>query len=418
MSTPYSRSYKRSNSTISQVCDHGFYSRSSVAELPSEAPLLARLRYRQDLRASMVGEQGSDTHAYNSSKRLTMPRRYTRTTGIDNNSPDSLLTKLRRLQDLRASIVEQDQCDTEPCNDASRVATPKNYSRSSEVGEKPPHSLLTKLRHRQEQRASMAERTENTPPPNNVSRPPLIATKSYTCDKNVLYNSNSSLLGRLRHRQEERASKAVEQWETQQYNMDTPYSAAVSSWLYEKSIFNNSPPPVPSHGISDAWFGLPYAQMYISKTGTDGYFTSNIRRAGRVQFPTLEMSGVKISDLLRILGRSADDRHATNLSSVFGGNPVQCYNQQKLLLPQQPKSESLEDPRPRSPYLFSVDSEPPSTAATEASHSQVVSPSPGGAVEQCRIVHISSVAELQPDKPQLVNVDSVGENYTIKPSFA
>ncbi|KAJ2082891.1 hypothetical protein H4R24_001221 [Coemansia sp. RSA 988] len=400
---------------MSRMSSHSFYSQPSVAELPSEAPLLARLRYRQDLRASMIEGQESSAHPYNSSRQFTMSSSYTRTTKIGSSSPDSLLTKLRHLQGLRASMVEQEQSDVTACNASPQIRTPKNYSRSSEIDTAPPHSLLRKLRHRQEQRASMAEQTENAPQPNRSCRPPLIATKSYSCDRNSLYNSQSSLLGRLRYRQEVRASKVVQQWEAQ-HNMDSSYSATISAWLYEKSIFDNTPPPVPSRGISDAWFGLPYAQMYISKTGIDGYFTSHIRRAGRVQFPTLEVSEVRISDLLRILARSADDRHATNPPIESGGDPVQFYNQ-LLLLSQQSKSESSESPRPRSPYLFSVDIEPPLTAATKTSHLQAMSPGDGSQIEQCRIVNVNSLAEMQPDKPQLVNIDCVGDSYIIKPGF-
>ncbi|KAJ2613178.1 hypothetical protein H4S08_002355 [Coemansia sp. RSA 1365] len=361
----------------------------------------------------MVEEQESGFHSCSSLQRSITPKSYSRTAGLDYSSPDSLLTKLRRLQDFRASIVEQEYDGFEPSNVTPQVATSKNYSRSSKIGDELPHSLLTKLRRRQEQRASMAEQIEKTPQSNNSHRPPLIPTKSYSCDRNVLDNLHNSLLGRLRHRQELRASKVVQSWETQ--NLDTSYSAEVGDWDYEKSIFSNTPPPVPSHGISDAWFGLPYAQMYISRSGVDGYFTSHTRRAGRVQFPTLEITNVSISDLLCILGRSADDRHATNPSSISGGNQVQRYNQRLGQQEQRPKSS--DNPRPRSPYLFSVDDEPPSTATIAADYSQVVSPD-GSLVEQCRIVDISSVAELRPDKPHLVSVDCVGDNYSIKPSFA
>ncbi|PIA13403.1 hypothetical protein COEREDRAFT_11489 [Coemansia reversa NRRL 1564] len=396
------------------MSDYSCCSHLSVAELPSETSLLARLRHRQDLRASMLEEQESGSHSCSNLQRSIIPKSYSRTTGLDSSSPGSLLTKLRRLQDSRASIVEQEQDGVEPFNVTSQVATSKNYSRSSKIGDELPHSLLTKLRRRQEQRASMTEEIEKPPQSNHSRRSQLVPRKSYFCDRNVVDNLQSPLLGRLRHRQELRASKVVQSWETQ-YNLNTSYSAAAGDWDYEKSIFSNTPPPVPSHGISDAWFGLPYAQMYISRSGVDGYFTSHTRRAGRAQFPTLEITGVSISDLLCILGKTADDRHATNASSVFGGNPVQRYNQRLGQQEQRPKSS--ENPRPRSPYLFSVDDEPPSTATIAADHSQVVSPD-DSLVEQCRIVHVSSVAELRPDKPHLVSVDCVGNSYSIKPSFA
>ncbi|KAJ2154877.1 hypothetical protein J3F82_000789 [Coemansia sp. RSA 637] len=242
------------------------------------------------------------------------------------------------------------------------------------------------------------------------------------------------------------------------YHFDPPSHLPIHADDFDVTQFDNTPPQPFSHDISNAWFGLPYAQRCgtgqlgntrLQRSQTVGNVLvrrNHIRRAGRVQVDvkrssTLEKAATKMADLLRFRNRAANNRQPNSPSSTFGSDQVGRLDQ-----PQ---------PQPQEAFACKKILRAPHHSAKHAKHATMpaaVSVFAAAGMEAWPGVHekravdvqnfcpadkrsrsssdrttnkgstnifcVNGIATLSTHKPQLVTIASVGGKFTIVPSHA
>ncbi|KAJ2388258.1 hypothetical protein GGI05_003839 [Coemansia sp. RSA 2603] len=184
--------------------------------------------------------------------------------------------------------------------------------------------------------------------------------------------------------------------------------------------FSNTPPLSPTHGISDAYFGMAYSQRYQKVL---------VRRAGRVQVdsekPTLiDRAANKMADLFQIKRSFLHKQLADVNKAEFGDDSLKRYSQPRNRHAEQTHSNTADILEPTLTVGASTFVSMPVAVLKRQQreyHSERSKCANGLASRHrsslitSRLLSVKGNLERPQCRPQLVSIERVGDMYTIKP---